>query len=40
MKKISYDKGYKKKYNDEYHKWRAQQGGRATQRLGGTRTAL
>lgn len=40
MKKISYTKDYKRKYNDEYHNWRAKQGGRVTQRLGSTRTAL
>ena len=40
LKKISYTKDYKRTYNDEYHAWRAKQGGRVTQRLGSTRTAL
>ena len=40
MKKISYDKGYKKAYNDEYHKWRADQGARVSQKSGSKRTAL
>jgi len=40
IKKIKYKKDYKRTYNDEYHAWRAKQGGRVTQKLGATRTAL
>lgn len=40
IKKISFKPGYKRAYNREYHMWRAKQGGRVTQRLGATRTAL
>jgi hypothetical protein len=36
-KKISYDKGYKRDYNNQYHAWRARQGGAVTRRLGSTR---
>jgi hypothetical protein len=36
-KKISYDKGYKRDYNTQYHAWRAKQGGAVTRRLGSTR---
>jgi len=36
-KKISYDKGYKRDYNNQYHAWRAKQGGAVTKRLGSTR---
>jgi hypothetical protein len=38
-KKISYKKDYKKSYNDEYHAWRAKQGGAVTKRLGSTRAS-
>lgn len=36
-KKISYNKSYKRDYNNEYHAWRARQGGAVTRRLGSTR---
>jgi hypothetical protein len=36
-KKISYKKEYKRSYNNEYHAWRARQGGAVTRRLGSTR---
>lgn len=36
-KKISFKKGYKRSYNNEYHAWRARQGGAVTRRLGSTR---
>jgi hypothetical protein len=36
-KKISYKKEYKRSYNNEYHAWRAKQGGAVTRRLGSTR---
>lgn len=36
-KHIKYDRGYKKKYNDDYHAWRAGKGGDVTRRLGSTR---
>ena len=36
-KKISYKKEYKRSYNNEYHAWRAKQGGAVTKRLGSTR---
>jgi hypothetical protein len=38
-KKISYNKGYKRDYNNEYHAWRAKQGGAVTRRLGSTRAS-
>lgn len=37
VKKISYKKEYKRGYNNEYHAWRAKQGGAVTRRLGSTR---
>lgn len=37
VKKITIQKGYKKRYNDEYHAWRARQGGAVTARLGSAR---
>jgi len=36
-KKISYEKSYKRDYNNQYHAWRAKQGGAVTKRLGSTR---
>lgn len=36
-KKISYNKSYKHDYNNQYHAWRAKQGGAVTRRLGSTR---
>jgi hypothetical protein len=33
-KKISYTKSYKRDYNNEYHAWRAKQGGAVTKRIG------
>lgn len=35
IKHIHVDKGYRKRYNDAYHKWRGAQGGGVTRRLGG-----
>jgi len=36
-KHITYHEGYKRPYNQEYHAWRARQGGAVTRRLGSTR---
>lgn len=36
-KKISFNKSYKHDYNNQYHAWRAKQGGAVTRRLGSTR---
>jgi len=35
LKKISYNKDYKKKYNDQYHAWRAGKKGEVTRRTSG-----
>jgi hypothetical protein len=39
-KDVHVDKSYRKRYNDAYHKWRGEQGGGVTRRLGGTRASM